>query len=295
MRAFKGIVPALITPCSPGGELNEASLAALVERLVGQGVAGFYAMGSSGECFLLDEAERRRGLEVVVEAAAGRVPVIAHIGSTSTRQSVRLAEHAASLGVAAVSSVSPFYYKYDFDGLLSHYQTIMDAVDCPMIVYNIPSLSGVTYSLDQLQQFGRDMRIVGIKHTSQDLFQLERIRALVPRLTVFNGFDEMFLAGLSMGAHGAIGTTFSFMAPKFIRIQRLYEAGRMTEALDEQHSANTVITALIAAGVFSGTKHIIERQGIACHGCREPMQPIKPEHAARLDALLDQLEPLADD
>jgi dihydrodipicolinate synthase/N-acetylneuraminate lyase len=69
----------------------------------------------------------------------------------------------------------------------------------------------------------------------------------------------------------------------------------MAEALDEQHSANTVITALIAAGVFPGTKHFIERQGIACHGCREPMQPIKPEHAARLDALLDQLEPLADD
>ncbi|NLO36218.1 MAG: N-acetylneuraminate lyase [Clostridiaceae bacterium] len=295
MNTFKGIFPALITPYTPGGELNEASLVALVERLIRQGVAGFYAMGSSGECFLLDEAERRRGLEVVFAAAGGRVPVIAQIGSTSTRQSVRLAEHAASLGVAAVSSVSPFYYKYDFAGLLTHYRAIMDAVDLPMIVYNIPSLSGVTYTLDQLQQFGSDPRIVGIKHTSQDLFQLERIRALVPRLTVFNGFDEMFLAGLSMGAHGAIGTTFSFMAPKFIRIQRLYEAGRMADALAEQHSANTVIAALIAAGVFSGTKHFIERQGIACYGCREPMQALHPEHAARLDALLDQLEPLADD
>ena len=263
--------------------------------MIDQGVDGFYVMGSTGECFLLDEQERMDALKLVVSAVRGRATVVAHIGSVSTRQAVRLAGHAALVGADAISSVPPFYYKYSFDGILSHYRTIVDAVPLPMIIYNFPALSGVTFTMDQLRQFAEDPRIVGVKHTSMDLFQLERIHTLIPRFALFSGHDEVFLAGLAMGAQGAIGSTFNIMAPKFLRILRLFRANRIAEAQAEQNSANQVIAALVEAGVFPGIKYFLDKRGLICHGCRTPMSNLTADQQRLLDTVEHLLAPLADD
>jgi N-acetylneuraminate lyase len=295
MKKLTGLYPALVTPYTAAGELDRDVLARLVERLIEQGVDGFYVCGSTGECFLLDETERMQALETVVTTNRGRAAVIAQVGSTSTRQSVRLAAHAAEVGADAVSSVSPFYYKYSFAALLSHYRAIMDAVALPMLVYNFPALSGVNFAMEHFSRFAEDPRIIGIKHTSYDLFQLERIHSQIPRFVLFNGHEEVFLAGMSMGASGAIGATFNIMTEKFSRIQRLFKANRMAEALVEQSSANTVVAALLEAGIFAGIKYLLGKQGLDCHGCRMPMEQVSPEQQVKLDAVFDALKPLARD
>lgn len=148
---FQGIIPALVTPMDNTRKVSYSSLRRLVNHLIEQGVDGFYACGSTSECFLLEDDERKKILEAVTEEVNGRVPVVAHIGAIATDKAVDFARHAASCGVAAVSSVPPFYFKFSFEDIARYYQTISDAVDLPVILYNIPDFTGVALNASNIK------------------------------------------------------------------------------------------------------------------------------------------------
>jgi len=229
MEKFKGIFPALLTPFDSRNKISETALAQLIEMNIQKGVRGFYVCGSTAEVFLLREEERKALYRLVKDIAGDRVTLIAHVGDVSTEKAQEYARLAEELGYDAISAVAPFYYKFSFDEIKRYYFDIVSAVDLPMVVYNFPNFSGVNLSVDQIGQFLGDDRFLGVKHTSNDYFALSQFKTAFPHKVIYNGFDEMMLAGLSMGADGGIGSTYNFMADKFIRLMSLFAENRMDE------------------------------------------------------------------
>ena len=274
---FAGIYPALLTPFDKNGGINTAALAELIEWNIEKGVDGFYVGGSTAEAFLLTEEERKLVYATAAKAARGRVKLIAHIGAISTDEAIRYGKTVEALGYDAVSAVAPFYYKFSFEQIKKHYFDIADAVAMPMIIYNFPNFSGVNLTVEQVERFFCDERFIGIKHTSNDYFALEQFKTNFPDKVVFNGFDEMLLSGLSMGADGGIGSTYNFMAEKFIAIKKLFDEGKHGEALLIQKEANRIIKALCEVGVTEGEKEVLCQLGFDFGHARAPFSELTAE------------------
>ena len=275
---FKGILPALMTSFKSGG-IDTDSVARLVRRLKSDGVNGLYVGGSSAEMILCSLDERKAMLERVM-SEAGSLTIIAHIGATSTRDSLELAKHAADCGADALSSVTPFYYKYRFDEVKHYYERLCEA-GLPLIIYNIPVLTGASYGFDQLCELLEIPGVEGMKFTSSDFYLLNRLEAKYPEKVFYNGSDEMLLSGLAAGADGGIGTTYNFMPDVFVRIYSLYHEGKMSEALEFQRLADRVISVVLKYGSVAGSKQMIEYYGVPYGICREPFLPL--DEAAKND------------
>lgn len=289
MHLLTGILPALLTPFDSKGAVDEKALRALVDRNIKAGVQGFYVCGSTGESFLMSHEERRRVLEIVMSEVADRVSVICHVGAIGTDLSVALGRHAVAQGVDAISSLPPFYYKFSAREIVDYYLDLARETDSRLIPYNIPSLSGVSLSEDLIAELRKDSRVIGVKFTSNDLFQLERMRHHDPKLIIYNGFDEMFLAGLTMGAWGAIGSTFNFMADKFLAIKKAFDARDLPAAFRIQEEANTVIAALVKTGsVFAAEKYVLSLLGCPVGECRRPFKPLSEEHKKMLQEMAEK-------
>ena len=271
---FEGIYPALLTPFTKSGAINADALKALIEWNIKKGVAGFYVGGSTAEAFLLTEEERNSVYKIASEAAEGRVKLIAHVGAISTEQAIRFGKVAKSLGYDAISAIAPFYYKISFEQIKKHYFDIVNAVEMPMIIYNFPNFSGVNLSVEQISQFFSDDRIIGLKHTSSDFFALEQFKTNFPGKILFNGFDEMLLCGLIVGADGGIGSTYNFMAEKFIAMQSFYNQNHFHEALKEQKEANRIIKVLCKVGVMEGEKGVLNQLGFDFGCARAPFSEL---------------------
>ena len=286
MQKLKGIFPALLTPFTKEDKINEKALQQLVKMNIDKGVDGFYVGGSTAEAFLLSLEERKYIVDIVAQEAKGKCAIIVHIGCISTDQAVELGKHAEKAGVDAVSSIPPFYYNFSFPEIKSHYFEIVNRVNLPMVMYNFPAFSGVTLNSDNIGEFLKDPRFIGIKHTSSDFFSLERFKQTYKDVLVYNGFDEMFLAGLSMGADGGVGSTYNFMAEKFIRIKQLFEEGKMEEARRIQNEANNIIKVLVKVGVLPGEKEVLNQMGLEFGECRKPFKKVSEEEKEMLRKVL---------
>ena len=265
----KGIFTALLTPFDKNNKINAKALEELIKFNVKMGVNGFYVTGSTGEAFLLSTEERKEVMDIVKATAPDKV-LIAHVGSVSEATAIELGEYAKKLNYDIVSSVSPFYYKFSFKEIKDYYCNIADAAGLPMLVYHIPAFSGVNMGMNEMRQFLEDDRFIGIKFTSNDFFTLEQAKAAFPNKLVYNGYDEMIMSGLAMGADGAIGSTYNFMADKFVKIDALMKEGKIEEAREVQNVANKIIVALIKVGVMQAEKEVLNQLGFDFGICRRP-------------------------
>lgn len=145
-----------------------------------------------------------------------------------------------------------------------------DAAQLPMLVYHFPAFSGVDMGINEMGQFLSDERFLGIKYTSNDFFAMEQCKSNFPKKIVYNGFDEMFLAGLSMGSDGGIGSTYNFMAEKFVKIKVLFEAGKIDEAQEIQKEINKIIAVICKIGVMQAEKEVLNQLGFDFGICRHP-------------------------
>lgn len=287
---LKGIFPALLTPFDDNNKINEKALEKLIEMNIAKGVSGFYVGGSTAEVFLLTDDERRSLYRLTADIVDGRCALIAHIGGISTEKAVGFAEEVCRLGAySAISSITPFYYKFSFSEIKKYYFDIADASDLPMIIYNFPNFSGVALSKDNVSEFFEDDRFIGLKHTSNDYYTMEQIKTKYPNKLVYTGFDEMFMAGLSMGADGGIGSTYNFMSEKFLDMRKLFGEGRIKEAQEIQKKVNTIVAELCKVGVMQGEKAILNYMGLNFGKCRPPFSELT---AAQYDSLISAVEPL---
>lgn len=281
LEKLTGILPALVTAFDENG-VDTKTTGKLVDKLLGAGVDGMYIGGSTGEMVLQSVAERKALLECVIEAAAGRGAMIAHIGAMTTADTVELAKHAKTAGADAVSSVTPLYYKYTFREIKNYYQRIADAAELPVIIYNIPALTGTVLSSDQLCELLSIPGIGGMKFTSSDFYQLERLRTAFPDHIFYNGSDEMLLSGLAAGADGGIGTTYNYQPERMVNIRKAFLANDIKGARKLQSEANQTIEVILRNGVLVSTKKLLELMGMPVGVCREPIMPLSDEMVADL-------------
>jgi len=286
MNHLKGIIPALLTPFTANNRINEQALIRLIKLNLEKGVDGFYVGGSTSEAFLMSLEERKYILDIAVQECKGKCSIIYHIGSIGTDQAIELGQHAEHAGVDAISAVAPFYYHFSAEEIKRYYYDIVNRVHLPMIIYNFPASSGVTFGIEDLLAFFQDRRFIGIKHTSSDFFFLERLKQRRSEILAYNGFDEMFLAGLIMGADGGIGSTYNFMAEKFIQIRKVFEAGDVAEARRIQADANEIIAAIVKIGVLPAEKEMLNLMGLDFGECRSPFRQVTEEEREWLQSLL---------
>ncbi|MEX0517603.1 N-acetylneuraminate lyase [Raoultella planticola] len=289
---LRGVMAALLTPFDGEQKLDKESLRRLVRFNLSQGIDGLYVGGSTGEAFVQSSAERQQVLEIVAEEAKGKMTLIAHVGCVSTLESQRLAEAAESYGYDAVSAVTPFYYPFSFEEHCAHYQAIIDSANgLPMVVYNIPALSGVKLSLDQINTLVRLPGVGALKQTSGDLYQMEQIRRAHPDLVLYNGYDEIFASGLLAGADGGIGSTYNIMGWRYQGIVKALRAGDIAEAQRLQCECNKAIDLLIKTGVFRGLKTVLHYMDVVAEPlCRKPFAPVAEQFLPELKALAQQLQ-----
>lgn len=282
---LRGIIPALITPFTENNEVNYDSLRRIVELNLNKGVSGFYTCGSTGEAFMLSEEERKKITQVVVEQVRGRAKVIAHVGAIDTRKCIKLAKHAEQIGADAVSAIPPFYYRFSFDEIYTHYRLIAEATDLPFIIYNFPRLSGVEFSVDQVKTLSEIDNIVAMKHTSLDLYQMQRIKAIAPGFEIYCSFDEIYLAGRIMGSDAAIGSTYNVMAERFCALDHFFEENKIKEAEDAMKEACNIISVLVRENLFNALRYVFEKYGIPCGQSRSPFVPISAQTKELLDTI----------
>jgi 4-hydroxy-tetrahydrodipicolinate synthase len=218
---FHGVLPALITPFTEDGSaIDSDALCALVERLIGAGVGGLVPGGSTGEFTTLTHAERRQLVETTVAAAAGRVPVVAGTGALSTRETVELSVHAERAGAAAVMIVPPFYDPLSWRELLAHYTAVAEAIDIPIMYYNLPSASGVTLDAAQYGELQRVAGVTCLKDTGGDaVAATELIQTDGP--TLLNGWDTLTFAALAAGVRAVVWGTASILPEQCVELHRL--------------------------------------------------------------------------
>jgi N-acetylneuraminate lyase len=284
---FRGIIPALMTPFDTEGHVCEEMVRRLVDAYIRAGVNGLYICGGSGEGILLEPEERKQVAAIVTSEAKGRVPVLVHVGSTSTPGTVDLAMHAESVGADGVSSVPPFYYGVSHEGIGQHYASIATACSLPLILYNIPSAVHVTVTPAMMSNYMQIKTVVGIKFSSYNLFELWGMLQLDGgRLTVLSGNDEVLLGSLAMGAHGAIGLTLNLMPSLYLDLYRKFRDGDIACAQQLQGYANQVISVLLRYPVIPAAKLVLHFKGYDCGPCRGPLETLTdPQQQALHDDL----------
>ncbi len=277
MKNFKGIFPALLTPYTKSGEINKKSVGELISLNINKGVNGFYVGGSTGEGLMLTVDERKTLFKYAAEANLGKTTLIAHVGTINTAHAIEMARFAEEIGFDAISAVAPYYYGFSYEAIKQYYFDIANSVNIPMIIYNFPNANGFNFTKAMAAQLLENDKFIGIKHTTSDLFMLSQFKTISKDIIVYNGYDEMLVAGLAMGADGGIGSTYNFMAEKYVKLYNEFNAGNIVAAEELQKECNEIIVELIKYGVFVSEKAIMEIMGIEMNGCRKPFLPISDE------------------
>lgn len=286
---FKGSIVALITPFSGDGaeRVDEAAFGRLVEWQIEQGTHGLVPVGTTGESPTLSHAEHKRVVELCVEAAAGRVPVIAGTGSNSTAEAIDFARHAKAAGADAHLVVTPYYNKPTQEGLYRHYKAINDAVDLPMIIYNIPPRSVVDMSVETMARLARLPNVAGVKDATNDLARPLRTRiSCGDAFAILSGEDATALALLAQSGDGCISVTAN-IAPKLCaELHDAWNAGRFDEARRINELLLPLHDALFCETSPGPVKYAASLLGLSSLGVRLPLCEIAESSKRRVEAAM---------
>ncbi|HLP68893.1 MAG TPA: 4-hydroxy-tetrahydrodipicolinate synthase [Rhizobium sp.] len=286
---FQGSIPALVTPFTETGAVDEAAFAAHVEWQIAEGSTGLVPVGTTGESPTLSHAEHKRVVELCVEAAKKRVPVIAGAGSNNTNEAIELAQHAEAVGADALLVVTPYYNKPTQKGLFAHYAAIADAVKLPIFIYNIPGRSVIDMSPETMGKLAKEHKnIVGVKDATG---KIERVSE--QRITC--GTDFIQLSGedataLGFNAHGGVGciSVTANAAPRLCaEFQAATLAGDYKKALEYQDRLMPLHKAIFLEPGLCGVKYALAKLGRMSRTVRLPLLPtLEPATEAAIDAAL---------
>lgn len=275
---MKGLFTALMVSYDKDGEINEKGLREIIRYNVDVcKVDGLYVNGSTGENFMISTEEKKQIFRIVKDEVKDQVELIAQVGSINLKESIELAKYATDLGYGALSAVTPFYYKFDFEEIKHYYNEIINSVDNKMIIYSIPFLTGVNISLEQFAELFENEKIIGVKFTAGDFYLLERMRKTFPDKLLYAGFDEMLLSAAVLGVDGAIGSTFNVNGQRAREIYELANKGEIAKAREIQHETNDFITELLNNGLYQTLKEILKEKGVDAGYCRQPMKELSEE------------------
>ncbi len=294
LEKYHGVIPAFYACYEDNGDISPERAARLARHLVKKGVKGLYVGGSSGECIYQEKEERMALLEAVMAEVKGECTVIAHVACNNTLESCQLAAHAESLGVDAIASIPPIYFRLPPYAIAEYWNDISAAApNTDFIIYNIPQLAGVTLTPALFTEMRKNPRVIGVKNSSMPTYDIEMfLRAGGDNCVVFNGPDEQFIAGRCCGAAGGIGGTYGVMPELYLKMDQLIRAGTPEKAWPIQHEANAIIEDMCAChgsmyAVIKGVLYINE--GLHLGSVREPMPPLTPEDMPKVEAVAERI------
>lgn len=280
---FRGSLVALITPMQADGSLDRRAFADFVEWQIAEGTQGLIPVGTTGESPTLSHDEHHEVVEACIATAKGRVPVIAGTGSNSTAEAIDLTRHAKEAGADAALVVTPYYNKPTQEGLYRHYMAIADAVELPVIIYNIPGRSVVDMSVETMARLAKHPNIVGVKDATANLTRpLHTKIACGPDFCQLSGEDHTAISYLAAGGHGCISVTAN-IAPRLCRMMHdAWAAGRVAEAMAIQERLVPVHDAMFCETSPGPVKYAASLLGRSTELCRLPMAPVAEGTKARV-------------
>jgi N-acetylneuraminate lyase len=275
---ISGIMPAVLTPFTPAGDVDCAAMGRLMERLYGADVDGLYVCGQTGEGLGQSVAMRKAALETAVACSPKGKIVIAHVGAARVEDAIELARHSASQGVAAISSLPPMG-AFSFEEIRGYYATLAEATDVPLVLYFYPEVAP-SLRADQVVELCALRNVAGVKFTS---FELNRI-AEMNRAGAFvlNGRDEVLAAGLLMGACGGIGSFYNLTPDLFLEVYRAAHRGDWASARTVQDRIDVLIAIVLRFPMIPAIKKLLEWSGVPCGGTLAPRRGLTPEEEVSL-------------
>lgn len=280
---FKGLFPALVTPFRDGA-VDEEAFIRLVERQIAGGVHGLVPVGTTGETATLSHDEHRRVVELCVQTARGRVPVIAGAGSNATEEAIELVRHAKATGADAALVVAPYYVRPNQEGLYQHFRAINDAVQLPVVVYNVPGRTGVDISNETLARLAKLPNIVGIKDATADLARASMQRLMCGEdWVMLTGDDPTGLGYLAHGGHGCISVTSNVAPEQTSAFYNAAMSGDWAGALQHQDRLIRLHKALFSDASPAPTKFALAHLGLCTDEVRLPL--VAASEASRQEVL----------
>ncbi|MBO6542438.1 MAG: 4-hydroxy-tetrahydrodipicolinate synthase [Alphaproteobacteria bacterium] len=283
---FRGSIVALVTPFKDGA-VDKDAFARLVEWHIAEGTHGLVPCGTTGESPTLSHDEHMEVVRLCVEVTAGRVPVIAGAGSNSTREALRLTKFAADVGADGALVVTPYYNKPTQEGLYAHYKALNDAVDIPIVIYNIPGRSVIDMQVPTMARLAELKNIIGVKDATGDIARVSKQRqAMGPDFCQLSGEDVTALGFMAHGGHGCISVTAN-VAPKLCaEFQEACMAGNYARALELQDKLMPLHTSLFIEANPCPTKYALARLGLCAEDVRLPLVPVQQATRDAMDVAL---------
>ncbi len=280
---FKGSLVATITPMRADGSVDERAYAEFVDWQINEGTHGIVPAGTTGESPTLSHDEHKRVVEIAVEVARGRVPVIAGAGSNSTDEAIDLARHAKAAGADATLVVTPYYNKPTQEGLYLHFTAIADAVDLPMLIYNIPSRSVVDMSVETMARLARHPNVVGVKDSTANLARpLHTRRSCGAGFCQLSGEDHTAVAFLASGGDGCISVTANVAPRTCGEMHVAWQEGRVNDAITMQDRLVPLHDALFSETSPGPVKYAASLLGRTTARCRLPLAPVSEPTRGRV-------------
>ena len=287
---FKGVIPAVLSVFDAQEELDEKGTRELIRFLCSFDIGGLYLTGSTGEAFLMNSEERKRQVEIVRDEVGDRLPVVVHVGAMSTRASIELARHAEAVGAAGISSVPPFYFKFNEEQIFGYYRDISEATSLPMIVYNIPLAGMMTVSM--IERLASLPNVRGVKYTGTALYEVTQIRdACKPGFQIYGGCDELGSSNIALGVDGIIGSFYNCIPDLYLRIWKAVKESDVETAARLQRKALHVIMLGIQSGsMMACIKLWLRAAGVQAGYARRPFDNFTEEQAESLVRSLLELD-----
>jgi len=269
---LEGVLPAVVTPFDKQEEFDEEAFRRLIDWLIERGITGIVPCGTTGEFSLMTQGERARVIEVCVDQVNGRIPVIAGTGDTSTKLVIDATKHALDVGADAAIIVNPYYMKpKGGKGIFDHYSAISEAVDIPMVIYNIPVATNQYIPWQVVEDLADLDNVVGMKDSSGDMKYLMTILEKVSdKIDVVCGWDEIVLPALAAGANGMILASANVIAPLWLDIYGMVKEGRLDEAREAMRRIQKFTRHMVATGA-QGPKLCLNYMGLKVGGTRRPI------------------------
>ncbi|HET6574556.1 MAG TPA: dihydrodipicolinate synthase family protein [Fimbriiglobus sp.] len=294
MTRLTGLIAAPHTPFHPDGSLNSDAIDRQVDHLARSGVDGAFICGTTGEGMSLTNTERRTVAERWIKAAAGRFPVIVHVGHACVKDVQELATHAEGVGSDAIAAVPPFYHKPASVAEVARFlgAVARSAPRTALYYYDIPGMTGVSVPTVELMARAAEEAptFAGVKYSNPDLVGLQECLAFRDgSLDVLFGIDEELLATVALGVRGGVGSTYNYAAPLYKRMLAAFDASDMPQARRLQRRSVELVRAIEAHGGFAANKEVMRLVGVDCGPVRPPLTPIEPADANRLKDQLDDI------
>lgn len=280
---YRGIIPAFYACYDEKGNVSPERVRALTQHFIDKGVKGVYVNGSSGECIYQGVEERKIIIENVMAVAKGKLTVIDHVACNNTRDSVELARHAESVGVDAIASIPPIYFRLPEYSIAAYWNAISAAApNTDFVIYNIPQLAGTALTMSLFAEMMKNPNVIGVKNSSMPTQDIQMFKsaglAAKEDFIVFNGPDEQFVAGRAIGADGGIGGTYGVMPELFLKLNALISAGERESATALQYSINEIIYKMCSshANMYAVAKEMLRiNDGLDIGGVREPLENLR--------------------